>query len=327
MPHDYLCFCSKDLNFFAKHALSFNTDHSRLYMPLIKFKYFIVFLFLWGCIEDQPTNDWETFVTFKKGNFPLLIVAPHGGDLKPQWIQNRECEGAVTVQDQYTLGIAFQIENELRKRGYNPYMLLANIHRIKIDLNRPLVTSFCIDNTPEGLWNLFHNQIETYRSEVINQFGRGLLIDLHGHGHTNQRIELGYLLSGEQLRNIKENEFRSSDGSSIQSMIANHPDKLSLLELLRGQHSLGTLLSMAGYPSVPSIDDPAPSKGDPFFSGGTITQRYGSKNRAGVDAIQIELNRQNVRETSSDREQFSREFAQILIDYMHLHYYDILEKR
>lgn len=296
-------------------------------MPLIKFKYFIVFLFLWGCSEDHSTYGWEEFVTFKKGNFPLLIVAPHGGDRKPQWIQNRDCEDAITVKDQYTLGIAFQIENELKQRGYNPYMVLAKIHRIKVDLNQPLANSFCEDNAPEGLWKLFHNQIETYRSEVIKKFGRGLLIDLHGHGHTNQRIELGYLLSGEQLREINENEFRSSDVTSIQSMIENHPEKLSLLALLSGQHSLGTLLSIAGYPTVPSNEDPAPLKGDPFFSGGTNTQRYGSKNRAGVDAIQIELNRQYIRETPGDREQFALEFAQILTDYMHLHYYDILEKR
>ena len=294
-------------------------------MVTVNLKRFLIFFFLLGCHEETTIQRWDDFVIFKKGNFPLLIVAPHGGDLKPQWIQNRDCEGAVIVQDQYTLGIAFQIENELKKKGYSPYMLLSKIHRVKLDLNRPLETSLCEDDTPEELWNVFHHQIASYRSEVIERFGRGLLIDLHGHGHDNQRIELGYLLSGQQLRAIAQKEFDFEVSTSIESMFQYHPEKLGVVDLLTGQQSLGSLLSRAGYPSVPSSEDPAPEKGDPFFSGGTNTQMYGSQNQTGVDAIQVELNRKNVRETSIDREQFAHDFAQIIIDYMQYHYSDVLE--
>ena len=50
-------------------------------------------------------------------------MAPHGGDLKPQWIENRDCKGSVITKDLYTLDIAFQVENELKNKGYQPYIV------------------------------------------------------------------------------------------------------------------------------------------------------------------------------------------------------------
>ena len=144
--------------------------------------------------NEKINNQWDDFVEFRKGNIPLIIVAPHGGDLKPQWIENRDCEGSVITKDLYTLDIAFQIENELNKMGYQPFIVYAKIHRIKLDLNRSLQTSHCEDDTSNELWQLFHDQIITFRQEIINKYNRGLLIDIHGHGHPIQRIELGYLL-------------------------------------------------------------------------------------------------------------------------------------
>ena len=107
-----------------------------------------------GCkkVEENQETNWEDYMIFRKGNIPLLPVAPHGGDLKPQWIENRGCEGAVITQDQYTLGIALQIENELKKRAYQPYVVYAKIHRIKVDLNRSLETSHCEDDSSNDLW-------------------------------------------------------------------------------------------------------------------------------------------------------------------------------
>ena len=34
-------------------------------------------------IEEDQTGVWDAFVEFKEGNIPLIIVATHGGDLKP----------------------------------------------------------------------------------------------------------------------------------------------------------------------------------------------------------------------------------------------------
>ena len=93
--------------------------------------------------NDKNSSQWMDFVEFREGNIPLIIVAPHGGDLKPQWIENRDCKGSVITKDLYTLDIAFQVEKELKNNGYQPYIVYAKIHRIKLDLNRSLETSHC----------------------------------------------------------------------------------------------------------------------------------------------------------------------------------------
>ena len=190
-------------------------------------------LLIYGCEKtvDNQKADWNDYIIFRKGNIPLLLVAPHGGDLKPQWIENRDCEGAVITQDQYTLGIALQIENELRKRAYQPYIVYAKIHRVKVDLNRSLETSYCEDDNSNDLWREFHQQIESYRNEIVQKYNRGLMIDIHGHGHPNQRIELGYLLSSEQLRSLSTNGSLENSLTSINSLVNNHPENISLNEL------------------------------------------------------------------------------------------------
>ena len=179
-------------------------------------------------------------------------MATHGGDLKPQWIANRSCSGAVITQDQYTLGIALQIEQELNRRGFQPYMVLAKIHRVKVDLNRSLLTSHCDDDTSNEPWELFHSQIAAFREEVIQKHQRGLLIDIHGHGHLIQRIELGYLITSNQLREMTDNATNIDVATtSIRSLLNNHPEGITLNEVILGEKSLGSRLEENGFPTVP----------------------------------------------------------------------------
>ena len=290
----------------------------------------VLFSFLLLCLvscrqsNENPSPPWEDFVIFREGNYPLIIVAPHGGDLKPQWIEDRDCANSVITQDQYTLGIALQLEEKLKTLGIEPFMVLTKIHRIKVDLNRSLTTSHCEDDTSNELWRLFHRQIEDYSSRVANEFGQGLLIDLHGHGHSVQRIELGYLLSGQQLRDFSQSgNPAQSIQTSIDGLLANHPRNQPLDSLIFGTESLGTLLSNSGFPATPSQQDPAPLEGQPFFSGGSNTKNYGSSEGGQIDAVQIEMNRKGLRQTSQDRERFTQAFAEILAQYMRYHYADV----
>ncbi|CAI8256498.1 MAG: Uncharacterised protein [Flavobacteriaceae bacterium] len=273
---------------------------------------------------ENQTGKWDAFVEFREGNIPLILVAAHGGDLKPNWINDRDCPGSKRLQDQYTLGIALQLEKELQELGFQPYMILAKIHRIKIDLNRSLSTSVCDDTTTNSLWRLFHEKITAYSSSIENTFGRGLLIDIHGQSHPIQRIELGYLLNGEDLRTLQENPEQFSSASvSIRQALENHPQNMELEDLLTGPRALGTLLEEAGFPSVPSASDTAPAPGDLFFSGGHNTQTHGSRDQGMIDAIQLELNREGLRNESANRQRFSERFANILVEYLEAHYSDV----
>jgi hypothetical protein len=83
---------------------------------------------------------------------------------------------------------------------------------------------------------------------------------------------------------------------------------------------MGNLLSLKGYASVPSKDEIAPQEGELYFSGGYNTAKYGSRDNGSVDAIQVELNMNGVRNTSENRSVFSKNFAEVLISYLRMYY-------
>ncbi|MDC1522759.1 hypothetical protein N8377_01530 [Flavobacteriaceae bacterium] len=265
---------------------------------------------------------WDDYTIFKTGNIPLLIIAPHGGDLKPQWLDDRNCENSKIVQDRYTLEIALQIEQELNTLGFQPFLVLSKMHRIKIDLNRSLETALCKDKSAMPLWMVFHNQIDIFQNEISSSYGRGLIIDLHGQSHPEERIELGYLLNGSMLRDLEQNATDYSNQVSIKNLISNHPKQTSFQQLLVGENSLGTLLSEQDFAAVPSQSDQAPLESQLFFSGGHNTINYGSRDSGTIDAIQVELNRAGLRAESDDRQRFANVFSNIIIDYLTVHYSD-----
>tara|TARA_B110000881_G_C18493933_1_gene473280 strand:- start:148 stop:1068 length:921 start_codon:yes stop_codon:yes gene_type:complete len=300
---------------------------NRFFLVLI---YIVLFLSCESDSSDLNQNDdlveseilWDDYVIFKTGNIPLLIIAPHGGDLKPQWLDDRNCENSKIVQDQYTLEIALQIEQELNTLGFQPFLVLSKMHRIKIDLNRSLETALCKDKSAMPLWMVFHNQIDIFQNEISSSYGRGLIIDLHGQSHPEERIELGYLLNGSMLRDLEQNATDYSNQVSIKNLISNHPKQTSFQQLLVGENSLGTLLSEQDFAAVPSQSDQAPLESQLFFSGGHNTINYGSRDSGTIDAIQVELNRAGLRAESDDRQRFANVFSNIIIDYLTVHYSD-----
>lgn len=255
---------------------------NRFFLVLI---YIVLFLSCESDSSDLNQNDdlveseilWDDYTIFKTGNIPLLIIAPHGGDLKPQWLDDRNCENSKIVQDRYTLEIALQIEQELNTLGFQPFLVLSKMHRIKIDLNRSLETALCKDKSAMPLWMVFHNQIDIFQNEISSSYGRGLIIDLHGQSHPEERIELGYLLNGSMLRDLEQNATDYSNQVSIKNLISNHPKQTSFQQLLVGENSLGTLLSEQDFAAVPSQSDQAPLESQLFFSGGHNTINYGSR--------------------------------------------------
>jgi hypothetical protein len=300
---------------------------NRFFLILI---YIILFLSCESDSSDLNQNDdlveseilWDDYTIFKTGNIPLLIIAPHGGDLKPQWLDDRNCENSKIVQDRYTLEIALQIEQELNTLGFQPFLVLSKMHRIKIDLNRSLETALCKDKSAMPLWMVFHNQIDIFQNEISSSYGRGLIIDLHGQSHPEERIELGYLLNGSMLRDLEQNATDYSNQVSIKNLISNHPKQTSFQQLLVGENSLGTLLSEQDFAAVPSQSDQAPLESQLFFSGGHNTINYGSRDSGTIDAIQVELNRAGLRAESDDRQRFANVFSNIIIDYLTVHYSD-----
>lgn len=254
------------------------------------------------------------YVEYIPGELPIILSSPHAGLLRPEEIPNRE--SGVTVRDGEIHDLALRTAAELEKlTGKRPHVVLMHLRRIKLDPNRAIAEAAQGSPFAERAWYEYHGWIETASALVSNTTGRGFYIDLHGHGHKEQRLELGYLLSARELALADEqvNKSQYVNKSSIRTLASNTPGGLA--ELLRGENSFGEILVRHGYRAVPSKSEPNPA-GQPYFNGGYSTVRHGSRSGGVIDGVQIEHNSQGVRNSPANRAAYSRALAESILEYL-----------
>jgi len=255
------------------------------------------------------TTYWgrSNYTEYIAGNMPLIISAPPGGDMNPAELPNRTNTSTYTVTtdpDLWTANLARAIRTATFNRyGRYPHVIICNVDRAKVDCNREIGEGAQNNTNTQTLWREFHAFLGIARQQVSNNYGRGLYIDLHGHGHTIQRCELGYNLSDATL--FKSSLTSSDDNNSTINALSAR-SRQSFNDLVRGTLSLGALLEKRGFPCVPSVSNPNPgtnSSGatNTYFNGGYNVETYGTATANGgtIDAIQIECNYTNVRAKSS----------------------------
>ena len=250
------------------------------------------------------------YTEYFPGEIPIILSAPHGGHLTPAEIPDRT-EGT-TVQDRNTVDLALRIREAIRARtGFYPHLILSHLDRIKLDPNREIVEAAQGDLEAERAWWEFQTFIDEAVQLVEDAFGEGLYIDLHGHGHEIQRLELGYLLSPNDLASANEVLSGSPfiDKSSFKAL--GLKAGVNFADLIRGPMSLGSLLESAGVPAVPSQNQPTPG-GDPYFTGGYNSARHGSRDGGSVSGVQIECNYTGIRDTDENRQAFAGGLAEVL---------------
>lgn len=300
------------------------------------FAFFKVAFIVYSCLLSIPTiaqtytpgtKYWDStgFVEYKAGNLPIIISVPHGGNWSPDSIPTRNCSGCSYVIDSYTRIISWGIYDAIYDMtGCYPHMIMNRLHRRKFDANRDIGDA--ADGNPliEQAWYNYHIFIDSAKTQVEQDFQRGLFLDIHGHGHSNQRIELGYLLSKEDFDETDATLNTSTyiNKSSIKTLINDNISGATHAALLRGTNSFGTLMHNRGFPSVPSTADPVPDcSGSCYFLGGYNTVRHGSRdNQGAIDAIQIELD--STARSSSHRSTLIDSLAATINDYINLHYND-----
>lgn len=296
---------------------------------ILKRSLIAVFLLLASCISFSqtyvPGNSYfgrANYIEYIAGNLPLIISVPHGGNLTPSEIPDRTC-GDETVTDSYTRELAESVRQEIQKiTGCTPHVIICHLKRTKLDVNRAVEIATCGNEYAAIAWDDYHRFIDSASASVERVSGKGLLIDIHGHGHAIQRLELGYLLSSEQLRysDALLDETTVIDQSSIRNLAGTNVTGLNHSALIHGPYSLGTMFGARGYPAVPGIDEPFPLVGEPYFSGGYITERHGSVSDGTIDAIQIECNH-DVRFEETARDNFAVATATVFLDYLIKHYF------
>lgn len=287
----------------------------------------IIFLLIPTGIYAQKTVPYKKvmgsngYVEFVEGNMPLVISIPHDGDLKPDDIAERPCVRCSKNPDIFTREIGLSIREYIfEKTGFYPYLIISHLHRTKLDPNRGIELAAGGDPQSEKAWNEFHNFIDSAIIVVEKEFGKGLYIDLHGHRHKVERVELGYLVSGEELR--FDDDFLNDESfyeySSLRHLISDNSNSLSYVELLRGELSFGTMLENKGYECVPSSKHPFPNVGEPLFSGGYNTKRHSSVSGNNLDGIQIEIDLE-LRKDPVRRVEFAEAVSEVIIEYIRTH--------
>ena len=260
---------------------------------------FFVLLLSGAALQAQTYVPGQTYfsanghIEYRCGDLPLVISVPHGGALDPADIPDRTCNNPVYDVDANTVELGEAIDSVFAaQEGCRPHMVINHLARRKLDANRNLADGACGDPQAVLAWQAFHAFIDSAKALVAATAGKGFYLDLHGHGHTVQRLELGYLLYADELvlSDATLNTSTYIDYSSIRALALQNQLALTHAELLRGPLALGTRLASQGYPSVPSQQDPFPQQGQPYFSGGYNTarqlQRWGDRRR--TDRMQFQ---------------------------------------
>ncbi len=275
-------------------------------------------------VPGESIFDTTGYVEYLPGNLPIVISVPHGGYLQPLDIPRRNCSGCVYNRDLFTQELARSIIDDfVATTGCYPHVIINLLHRNRFDANRSIETAADGDPTVEDAYHSYHAFIDLAKAQVETDYGRGLFLDLHGHAHTIQRVELGYRLSRSQLQQTDSqlNQATLIEESSIRTLVGDNLQALSHAELLRGSTSLGTLLEDQGFRAVPSRQDPFPIGSEAYFSGGYNTGRHSSENGGRIDGIQIECN-QDIRFDETTREKFADSLTLSINEYLQLHYFD-----
>jgi N-formylglutamate amidohydrolase len=264
-------------------------------------------------VPNQTYFGRNEYIEYIAGNLPIIVAAPHGGALTPAELPDRTSSSPTDLN---TEDLTRRIQQTVADRfGGYPHIIICRLKRIKIDCNREIVDGAQGNALTEISWNDYQDFIIAAKQAVTAQYGRGLFLEIHGHGHPADRLELGYLMDNDEL-NLSDGALNAQDKAAVSSI--KHLDQISNLkfaQLLRGTASLGGLMSARGYLSVPSPEIPTPGT-DEFFEGGYNCVQHGSMTAGTISAIQIECHNVGVRDNATNRQAFAVHLASALDTYL-----------
>lgn len=259
--------------------------------------------------KEAPDPDVEVHT----GDLPIILSAPHGGHLTPSEIPDRTTGN--NNRDRHTRALTLELADALEAlTGQRPIVVINNLHRSKLDANREIVEAAEGNTRAEEAWEDYHSAIAEARDEVVARHEAGLFLDVHGHAHANDWLELGYLLDNDDLA-LTDADLDGADyaaATSLTELVDRSGRPLSAL--VRGGVSFGALMQARGYDSVPGPDFPDPGAAE-FYNGGYNTVQYGSLDGSTVSGFQLEY-AASMREPAAVREQTAADTAEALVTWM-----------
>ena len=215
--------------------------------------------------------DIAKFVTIRQGQIPIIISAPHGGEVALPGVAVRENRGQrffEIVRDQRTSELSDRLAAHLAKQlGGAPFVVIARFERRHADANRAPEDAYTPpgDGGPKLVHDAYHKALADASAEVTRRWGRGLLLDIHGQARFPDQMIRG-----------------TENGRTVTSLVKRFGE-----EAVVGPRSIFGALAAKGYRIAPtgSADD----KEERYFAGGYIVSTYGSGRGGVIDAIQVEV--------------------------------------
>jgi N-formylglutamate amidohydrolase len=224
-----------------------------------------------GLPAQEPAAPPESpLVAASKGNFPVILSAPHGGTADIPDVPPRKgigippgSNGFYPFRDGGTEELVVALATAVEaKTGKRPYTVSAKFHRKYLDANRP--PEFAYESPKaKATYDAYRGTVAAYCREVRKKHGRGLLLDIHSQGK----------FPGSVLRG-------TVDGKTVALLRQRFGEKAHT-----GPDSFFGQLAKTGFKVFPLMGEDAE---DPTLNGGDIVRTYGGGD-FGIDAIQLEF--------------------------------------
>lgn len=266
---------------------------------------------IWATHSSVPAHtspeeglQYANLTYYQRGNIPVVLSAPHGGQNHPSNIPTRIGRSPITgfkvsqvygkfytdVWDDGTLELAQEVSKILESTyGIKPYIVAADFARAIIDANRPggLRGAQAYESTKaEPFYNFYHNKLDEFTTEVKRNYdNKGLFLDLHGHGFSSSHCKVTFVGTrlGKTVNNLKDH--------------------------VRPTGVIGYMADKGHQMTLVTTDNIGTFSG---YNGGYITETYGRLNNK-IDAIQLEIGSVD---RNRDRTKYAQDLADAIYQYV-----------
>jgi len=235
-----------------------------------------------GCATQASLPDYPPekapadLVLVRRGTLPIIVTAPHGGREAIPAVEPRRAAGTTSGPwggvhkggDPNTDLLAQRIAAEITNlTGKDPYLVVVKFLRKYIDANRPPELAL-EDPRARPYYDYYHQSIRRFVDEVRHKYPAGLLIDVHGQDKGPDVVMRGTL-----------------NGRGVERLL-----RRAGVNAVTGPHGIFGQLETNGFKVFPGNEVPPQGHSeDAGFNGGYTVFTYGSHNRSGIDALQMEF--------------------------------------
>ncbi len=252
--------------------------------------------------EAPPPPNPDGLVIYRRGNLPIILLAPHGGTVAPAGMPpRRNAPGRDVGTAELAEALAAELAWEDPRHGRrSPHVVINRLHRRFVDANRsPGSKAFRglvdaqgkplpRDPRAERTYRDFHRFAQYAVRTVQREHGTGILLDLHGLSSARSIDMYGYRLRAPDFADARDSRIPASDEalaaailekSTMQAAASRRSGAAQIAGLVRGPESLASLVDRAYREMFPDLVD---DEGNPRGRPATPSQRFPNPKGEGV---------------------------------------------